>query len=126
MPRRGSRNGPKCDAPTKLRKIALAIHVDHEDGPRLVVLGQTCRLCVACEILIAHQNEVEAFISASGVGGTTPAPEYMVLGTVEGRTWGQGLQGGMRLDDVRAHMSDFRRYLRVEVEPAGWYPRHAG
>jgi hypothetical protein len=30
---------------------------------------------------------------------------------------------GASLDDVREHMADFKSYGKVDVTPAGWYPR---
>jgi hypothetical protein len=47
----------------------------------------------------------------------------LVLGTVDTRVWRRGLAGGVSLDDVVQHMSDFEAYLRVDLVPAGWYPK---
>lgn len=48
---------PRCHATTRLRKIPLVIHVDSFG---LMLLRKTCRLCVACEMLIAHEFELNA------------------------------------------------------------------
>ena len=53
---------PKCDRPTHLRKFALLIHVD-DWGP--LVLGKTCRYCTPCELIVAHQDELEAQLAHS-------------------------------------------------------------
>jgi hypothetical protein len=48
-----------------------------------------------------------------------------VLGTMDRKTYQQGLVGGTSLDDVRAHTSDFKSYWNVKITPAGWHPRNA-
>jgi hypothetical protein len=111
---------PKCEAKTRVRKLPLVVHV--EDAG-MIILGKTCRLCVACEVLIAHQSDVDQLIRASAGGGGVIIPKYLVLGTVDTRVWRRGLVGGVSADDVIGHMSDFKAYLRVDVTPAGWYPK---
>jgi hypothetical protein len=53
---------PTCSKPTHLRKFALLIHID-EWGP--MILGKTCRYCTPCELIIAHQDELEAQLAYS-------------------------------------------------------------
>ena len=109
---------PACNKPTRIRKLVLVIHVEHVEGARLLILNKACRLCVVCEMLIAHQTEVERLIAASGLG-SSGRPAYVVLGTVGRRVWRRGL-GGVRLSDVREHMVDFKGYMRIDVTPAHW------
>jgi hypothetical protein len=97
----------------------LVIHVNHSDGPRLVLLNKSCRLCVICETLVVHQAELEDVVTAAGMGAVKEG-EYLVLGTIDRRTWRRGLVGDARLVDVRQHMADFKKYLKVEVTPAHW------
>ena len=73
---------PKCDAPTRVRKLPLVVHVGHSDGPRPVLLNKSCRLCVLCETLIVHQAELEHVVAAAGWGA---GREYLVLGTIDRR-----------------------------------------
>ena len=77
---------PGCDQPTKVRKLPLFIHVDPLNP---IVLGKTCRYCPDCDLLIVHQDELEAQLEAlfeerdpSLVGN-----DYLVLGTVERQAW---------------------------------------
>jgi hypothetical protein len=113
---------PKCHRPTHLRKFALLIHIE-EWG--LMTLGKTCRYCTPCELIIAHQDELEGelaysfrTISPEVVGNT-----YVVLGTVDKKIWQHGLQGGgPQLDEVLKRTADFKRVLDLKVEPGGWYP----
>jgi hypothetical protein len=108
---------PKCDAPTRARKLPLVIHVNDSHGPRLVLLNKSCRLCVLCETLIVHKAELEHVVAAAGLGA---GREYVVLGTTDRRPWRRGVVGEAQLADIREHMADFKRYLKVEVTPAHW------
>jgi hypothetical protein len=53
---------PRCEAQTRVRKIPLVIHIDPAG---LIMLRKACRLCVVCEVLVAHQAEVEQLIDAN-------------------------------------------------------------
>ncbi len=48
---------PQCGRPTHGRKFALFVHID-KFVP--LAIGKTCRYCARCELLIAHQDELEA------------------------------------------------------------------
>ena len=48
---------PKCGGKTRQKKLPLVIHVDKSG---LISLNKTCRFCPACDLLVAHQDEVEA------------------------------------------------------------------
>ena len=112
---------PRCSARTRLRKLALVVHVEHSAGARLVMLGKSCRLCVMCEVLIAHEQEITPLLVASGVAALNPAPNYLVLGTVATRVWRAGIARDVSLEAVKESMADFKEYLRVDVTPGGWY-----
>ena len=42
------------------RKVPLFIHVDPMNP---VVLGYTCRYCPDCDLLVAHQDEIEELLA---------------------------------------------------------------
>ena len=109
---------PSCNSPTRLRKLPLVVHVGHLDGPRLVLLNKSCRLCVVCETLIVHRAELERVLIASGFSAAAQEQDYVVLGTLDRRTWRRGMAGDAQLEDIREHMSDFKKYLKVDVVPA--------
>jgi len=111
---------PSCDASTRIRKLPLVVHVEHPPGPRLVLLNKACRLCVMCETLVVDRVELETVIIAAGLSATVTPPDYVVPGTIDRRTWRQGLGGDAALPDIREHMADFKKYLKVEVVPAHW------
>lgn len=112
---------PRCDHQTFPRKFALLIHVDPDE---LRVLGKTCKFCSHCQLIIAHQDELEAELAAHfqqarpGVIGNA----YLVLGTVEKAAWRAGLKQGQTLEELRAHAADIKEYLTIEYEPGGWFP----
>ena len=113
---------PKCHRPTHLRKFALLIHID-EWG--LMALGKTCRYCTRCELIIAHQDELEAELAYSlrKIAPRVIGNKYMVVGTVEKSIWQSGLTGsGIDIGEVLKHTADFKKVLDLEVEPGGWYP----
>ena len=111
---------PTCEAKTRIRKLALVVHVE---SVGLVMLGKTCRLCIACDLLIAHEDDVERVLRALLPSVQAGTLTYLVLGTVDVREWRRGLAGVASLDDVREHMADFKRYLRVDVIPRRRYPK---
>src|SRR5437016_1736588 len=87
---------PRCKIKTRIRKMVLVIHVDTVG---LVLLRKTCRLCVVCEMLIAHEAEMDQVIDGllnHEVGGR----EYVVLGTLDTRTWRRGVAGTVTADEV--------------------------
>ena len=112
---------PRCEAKTRVRKLSLVIHVDQFG---LVLLGKTCRLCLACETLVAHQADLDKLIGA--VAGGTVGPAYVVIGTMDRTVWRRGLDGRVTLDEVTRGMADFKTSLRVEYTPAGGHRKPEG
>jgi hypothetical protein len=110
---------PSCNTPTRIRKLPLVIHLEHAKGPRLVLLNKSCRLCLLCETLIVHHDELRRVMIPAGQSAVEE-PEYIVLGTIDRRTWRQGLVGEAQIGDIREHMADFKKYLKVDVIPAHW------
>ncbi len=111
---------PGCQAKTRLRKLPLAIHAE---GVGLFILRKSCRMCVACDMLIVHQDELEPIITARlrGEGASRPL-DYLVLGTVESQVWRRGLTGGVSFGELVRNMADFRRHMQIEQIGRGWEP----
>jgi hypothetical protein len=80
------------------------------------MLRKTCRLCVVCEMLVAHQAEIEPLIDAL-VQEKGKKREYVVLGTLGMKTWRRGLSGSVTVQELVDHMADFKDYIRID------YPR---
>jgi hypothetical protein len=112
---------PRCERLTHPRKFALFIHIDGY-GP--LVLGKTCRYCTPCELIIVHQDELEAELAHSlarlspGVVGNP----YMVLGTMDKKVWEQGLTAAQPLGEAMEHVSQFKKHLDLYYDPGGWRP----
>lgn len=113
---------PLCRKPTHQRKLALFIHID-EWGP--MVFGKTGPYCSPCELIIIHQHELEAELaySFSKFAPEMIGKEYLVVGTVDKKTWKGGLTGkAPQFEDVLKGMADFKKVYSLHVEPGGWYP----
>src|SRR5713101_8747867 len=69
---------PQCDSKMRQRKLPLVIHVDPMN---LLLLNKTCRYCPHCELLIAHQDDVEHFLASFFNQKKTEevGKEYMVI-----------------------------------------------
>src|SRR5688500_5343032 len=108
---------PLCQKLTYPRKFVLFIHIDSW-GP--MALGKTCKYCSRCELIMAHQDELEAQLAYSF---STIAPEiigndYLVIGTVDKRIWKQGLKGSSgELGEMLNHIADFKKVYDLHVEP---------
>jgi hypothetical protein len=113
---------PKCQRPTHPRKFALFVHIE-KWGP--LALGKTCRYCTPCELVIVHQDELEAELahSLARIAPEAVGSEYFVLGTVEKKVWQKGLHGAdTSLEEALAHVADFKKVFDLHVEPGGWRP----
>lgn len=101
------------------RKFALLIHIK---GTDFIILRKTCRYCVRCELIIAHQNELEgelAFAFSTRSSKLVGHP-YLVLGTVDLKFWREGLSRTFDLEALEMHTADFSKYLTLSVEGGGW------
>jgi hypothetical protein len=94
-----------------------------------MALGKTCRYCSRCELIMAHQDELEAQLAysfgqiAPGVIGN----EYLVVGTIETKVWQEGLKGKEQpLAEMLQHVADFKRTYELDYQPGGWYPADRG
>ena len=107
---------PRCKAKTGVRKLVLVIHVD---SVGLVLLRKTCRLCIVCEMLIAHEAEMDRLIGGLENPGVKRR-EYIVLATLDPKTWRRGFSGSVTVDEVAGTMADFNAYMRVGITPRHW------
>jgi hypothetical protein len=107
---------PRCKAITRVRKVPLVVHMDPIG---LVLLRKTCRLCTVCEMLIADEAEMNRLIDSLRAAGSTGQP-YLVLGTLETKTWRDGMSGNVTIQQLKEHMADFKAYMRVDITPRHW------
>jgi hypothetical protein len=112
---------PRCSAKTMLRKVPLLIHVEPLNA---LVLNKSCRVCPTCDLLIVHQDELEAQLAAF-FGTTKPevvGNDYLVLGTLDRAAWKEGRETPRGIPEMVENLHDFKDVLTVTVKPAGWYP----
>jgi len=111
---------PGCEQKMRQHKVPLFIHV-HPLNP--VVLGYTCRYCPDCDLLIAHQDEIEGLLANlfAELDPSVAGNDYLVLGTVERKPWRESLKQPKGIEEMLEHLHDFKEVRTVEYQPAGWY-----
>jgi len=105
---------PICGNTTKQRKVPLVIHVE----PRsMLSIHKTCRYCPTCDLLIAHQDEVEAQLvvfftqhDPARIGNA-----YLGLGTQERTAWRQGMKTAQAFQEMLESLHDFKEVLKFEL-----------
>lgn len=116
---------PMCEAPMKVRKHCLVIHVDPN---HLLILNKTCRYCPPCDLLIARGSELEQQLAAArevqdlGIVGN----EYMVLGTVDRADWRRAMREEVSTEEGIRMLHPFEDLLDIKVDPGGWRFRPDG
>ena len=111
---------PQCHSLTRQKKFALLIHID---GWGLLPLGKTCRRGSRCELIMAHQDELENVL-AQGFSSRRPdvvGNKYLVMETVDMQVWRKGLKGSAStLQEILDHAADFKMRYDLQVDPGGW------
>ena len=113
---------PQCEGKTKLRKLPLVIHID----PMLpLALNKTCRYCPYCDLLIAHQDELESLLTAifSVHNPEIVGNDYLVIGTMDRPEWKRGTQDQLPLKDLLEVLLDFKEVVTFKIVGGGWTPR---
>ncbi len=116
---------PECGGKTRQRKLPLLIHIEPN---QLLALNKTCRYCPTCDLLIAHQDEIEGVVAAflGERASEVTEDDYFVLGTVERKAWREGMHQEVRqprsIEEMREATHDFKAYREVHVSPGGWFP----
>ena len=112
---------PECQRRMRQRKLPLFIHVE----PRhLIALNYPCRYCPPCDLLIAHQSEVESLLANLFSQRDPPVlgNKYLIVGTVEHRAWREGLTVDKTIEEMRDHLHTFKEVRTIEMTAGGWYP----
>jgi hypothetical protein len=111
---------PQCGGKTRVRKLPLVIHID---PMQLVALNKTCRYCPRCDLLIAHQDELEAWLAAF-FGQHQPevvGNDYLVVGTADRADWLRGTRTPLSIREALQSLHDFAEVVRFEPAPR-WGP----
>lgn len=112
---------PECDNKMHQRKLPLVIHIDPK---QLLSLNKTCRYCPDCDLLIAHQDDVEPIL-ASVFAEEEPeivGNNYLVVGTMERAIWKRGTQQRLTLQEMLDALHDFKEVVTFKVTGGGWVP----
>jgi hypothetical protein len=111
---------PQCEGKTGQKKVPLAIHVDPHYP---IILNYTCRYCAKCDLLIAHQDEVEGYLyqlfkerAPDAIGH-----DYLVMGTTERNYWKEGVEQPHDPSGLLDNLHGFKQYLNFELV-GGWMP----
>lgn len=109
---------PQCGAKTRQRKLPLVIY--SREPAQMTALNKTCRFCPACDLLIAHANELSAFFAQYfGVPqAAMTSDDYLVVGTMDRGDW---VKGPSSPDEMLATLHDFKRVVTFEPAPT-WLP----
>ena len=117
---RFSSSCPGCSGKTRQRKLPLAIHVDDWG---MVILNKTCRFCPYCELLIAHQDEIEAHLAQlfAQIAPDAMGSDYLIMGTVERKQWRRGLTSPLSNSEMIEALHDFKDHLHFRPAPCWAY-----
>ena len=112
---------PNCSGKTLVRKVPLFIHVQPAHP---TTINKHCRYCPKCDILIAHQDELEHMLTLTFQKHNPEiiGNEYLVLGTLEPSSWRKREKEPIEFGTVQEHVHDFKEYLNVKYIPAHWGP----
>jgi hypothetical protein len=113
---------PQCGNKTRQKKLPLVIHVDKG---ATITLNKTCKFCPLCDLLIAHQDEIEGFLAAyfSQNNPDVVGNAYLVMGTEEKVAWRRGMRSQLSGEELLEHLHDFRDYVTFEPAPRWvWEP----
>jgi hypothetical protein len=107
---------PRCEGLTRLRKFVLAILVKPRGA---LALNKTCRFCSGCEILIAHQDELEAQLAIAFPEQRPEAEhgDFLVVGTIDRADW----KKGFTIAELPEKVHEFKQHLELHVT-GGWQP----
>lgn len=112
---------PMCEHRTLIRKFPIVVAVT---GGPMFSIHKTCRFCPACDLLVVHQDELEAQLAIAVPlhGPDAVGNPYTVVGTMERSDW-RRMRGSV--SDQREFtnaVSVFRKVYDLEYEPARWIP----
>lgn len=110
---------PKCDGKTKLRKFPLFIHVDPLQP---VILNKTCRYCPYCDLIIAHQDEIEQQLTYLFMQRQPEAigNNYLVIGTFDKADWRRSMKKPFNFEEMRECLYDFKKVMSFEPMRYTW------
>jgi hypothetical protein len=112
---------PNCEQKTRQRKLPLLIHID---PMHLIALNYTCRYCPDCDLLIAHQDQIEELLAAlfAAHDPSVIGNDYLMIGTVERQAWRENMKQPKPFAEMMAQTHDFKSHSTIQMTMAGWFP----
>jgi hypothetical protein len=109
---------PQCDNKMHQRKLPLMIHVD---PMYMLSLNKTCRYCPHCDLLIAHQDDLEHFLASFFMEQQPEVVgnDYLVIGTTDKSVWKEGMHQQMTMEEMLEELHDFKEVVTFKVT-GGW------
>ncbi|HJT58937.1 MAG TPA: hypothetical protein VJ761_20680 [Ktedonobacteraceae bacterium] len=109
---------PQCGNKMHQKKLPLVIHL----APmQMLSLNKTCRYCPHCDLLIAHQDDLEHYL-ASIFAEKQPevvGNDYLVVGTIDRPIWKRGTQQPLTLQNMLDELHDFKEVVTFKLT-GGW------
>ena len=111
---------PQCSNKMGQRKLPLFIHID--PGQPLL-LNKTCRYCHHCDLLIAHQDELDEIITRAftDLNPAIVGNKYLVIGTLDRADWKRIDQMTLSIQATIEALHDFKEV--VIFKPMGGWRR---
>jgi hypothetical protein len=112
---------PECNGKTLVRKVPLVVAVRPD---QIAAINKHCRYCPGCDILIAHQDELEHMLvmTFEKCAPQIIGNQYLVLGTLEPAAWRNREKQGVLVANLPESFHDFKEYLDLEYIPPHWGP----
>lgn len=103
---------PNCDQRTLLRKVPLVVHVDPLNP---IAINKSCRFCQTCDLLIAHQDELEAELAALFA---RQLPElagnkYLPIGTLDRDVWKRSMAEPLSVQEMIEQLHSFIEVMEL-------------
>ena len=111
---------PQCENKTGQRKLQLFIHINPKQP---LLLNKTCRYCLHCDLLIAHQDDLEDLIARifTDLNPEIVGNKYLVVGTLDRADWKRIDQDKLPIQDTIEALHDFKDV--VMFKPMGGWGR---
>jgi thioredoxin-related protein len=93
----------------------------HTDPKQPLLLNKTCRYCAHCDLLIAHQNELDEIITRTFtiLNPKIVDNKYLVIGTLDRTDWKRIDHNKLPIQDTIVVLYDFKEVV-IFKPMSGW------
>jgi thiol-disulfide isomerase/thioredoxin len=107
---------PMFSGKTRLRKKPFVVHIDPD---QLLILNMTGPFCPKCDLMILHQDKLEALMIAIFEPRRPEliGREYLVMGTVDRQTWLKSQKEPMPSAHILERLHIFKKVVTFEARP---------